>query len=120
MRKAVYIGMAALALGAAYLARPVRTLATTAAVQRDQAKTVSGQVQDKGAPVPDAVVYLKNTKSLAVKTFIADGKGNYRFHALSPNVDYEVWAEHAGRRSDTKTVSSFDSRTELTINLSLK
>jgi hypothetical protein len=83
-------------------------------------RTLIGQVVDKGDnPLPNAVVYLKNTKTLAVKTYIAQQDGNYRFHALSPNVDYEVHAELNGKSSDVKTLSSFDSRKEARINLRL-
>src|SRR6266508_3857926 len=57
-------------------------------------RTLVGEVMDKSDnPLPNAIVYLKNTKTLAVKTYIAQQDGNYRFHALSPNVDYEVHAE---------------------------
>ena len=81
-------------------------------------RTLVGQVVDKGDnPVANAIVYLKNTKTLAVKTYIAQQDGNYRFHALSPNVDYEVHAELNGKSSDVKTLSSFDSRKEARINL---
>ena len=37
--------------------------------------------------------------------------------ALSPNVDYEVYAQYQGKKSDTKTVSQFDSRAQVNINL---
>lgn len=81
-------------------------------------RTLVGFVFDKGEkPLPNAIVYIKNTKTLTVKTFIADGDAAYRFHALSPNVDYEVWAEFQGAKSDTKTLSSFDSRANARINL---
>ncbi len=69
------------------------------------------------APLPDAIVYLKNTKTMSVKTFIAEKDGSYRFNALSPNVDYEVYAEYKGKRSGTKTLSAFDSRKQVTVNL---
>jgi protocatechuate 3,4-dioxygenase beta subunit len=83
-----------------------------------QTRAVSGQVLDKqDAPLADSVVHLKNTKTLALKTFITDESGNYRFSGLSPNVDYELHAELKGRRSDTKTISSFDSRKDVTIHL---
>lgn len=88
---------------------------------KDQLKTVTGTVTGKDdAPLGAAVVYLKNTKTLAVKSFIADDGGNFRFHALSPNVDYEVYAEKGGQRSNVKTVSSFDSRTDVTVKLTIK
>ncbi|HVZ18101.1 MAG TPA: carboxypeptidase-like regulatory domain-containing protein [Terriglobales bacterium] len=81
-------------------------------------RTLQGQVM-KGSevPLPGAVVYLKNTKTMAVRSFISDNSGNYRFTSLSPNVDYEVFAEYKGAKSDTKTLSAFDSRATATINL---
>ncbi len=97
---------------------------TAAAWGRDrepQPKSVTGQVTNAaGQPIPEAIVYLKNTKTLTVKTFIADQSGTYQFHGLSPNVDYDLYAEHHGQRSDTRTVSQFDSRTNLTIHLKIK
>ncbi len=86
-----------------------------------QTRSLQGQVMSPdNAPIADAIVYLKNTKTMTVKTYIAGKDGMYRFNALSPNVDYEVYAEHQGKRSDTKTLSSFDSRKSVTINLRLK
>ena len=84
-------------------------------------RTLSGHVVDSAnQPLYKAVVYLKNTKTLSVKTYIADDHGMYHFNALSPNVDYEIYAEKGGKKSDTKTLSSFDSRKQATINLKLK
>ncbi len=83
-------------------------------------RNLIGYVFDRGdKPLPNAVVYIKNTKTLSVRTFIADGEAAYRFHALSPNVDYEVWAEYQGKKSDTKTLSSFDTRPNARINLKI-
>lgn len=96
------------------------TAAVLAPVAQAQAggKTVVGFVFNKAEqPLPDAIVYLKNTKTLSVKTFIVGKDAAYRFTALSPNVDYELWAEYQGARSDAKTVSSFDSRSQSHINL---
>ncbi len=83
-----------------------------------QARSVSGQVLDQeDAALSGAVVHLKNTKTLALKTFITDSSGSYRFSGLSTNVDYELHAELKGRRSNAKTISSFDGRKDLTIHL---
>ncbi|HLJ89162.1 MAG TPA: carboxypeptidase-like regulatory domain-containing protein [Candidatus Angelobacter sp.] len=71
-------------------------------------------------PLPKAVVYLKNTKTLVIKTYITDADGSYRFPALSSNDDYEVYAEFQGTRSDTKTLSAFDNRKQLTVTLRIR
>src|SRR5438270_9643192 len=92
----------------------------TASKDRDQSRTLTGTVVDKEEnPLPSSVVYLKNTKTLAVKSFIADDSGGFRFTALSPNADYEVYAEFNGQRSSTKTLSSFDSRPSVQLQLKI-
>ena len=88
-----------------------------------QLRTVHGSVLDKAEnPVPSSVVYLKNLKTQAVKTYIADDTAHYRFSGLDPNVDYEIHAEHADATSPTRTISSYDTRRdiELTLKLSRK
>ena len=85
-----------------------------------QTRTLTGQVTDKaGTPLAGAIVYLENTRTQAVKTFITDNGGNYRFSFLSPNVDYQVRAEYQGRKSDTKTLSAFDSRNNVMLHLKI-
>jgi hypothetical protein len=85
-----------------------------------QLKVVHGSVIDKGEnPMPASVIYLKNVKSQAVKTYIADESGNYRFSGLDPNVDYEIHAEHDDMTSSIRTVSSFDSRRDIEVTLKL-
>jgi hypothetical protein len=87
----------------------------------DQARTVQGVVSAADdSPITGAVVYLKNTKSLQVRSFITQANGLYFFHGLSPDVDYELRAENKGVSSPTKTLSSFDSRKDASINLKVK
>jgi len=94
------------------------SLPSAAKDKGDAGRLLTGRVIDKqDAPLPSAVVYLANTRTRAVKTFIVGQDGNYRFPALSPNVDYEVYAQYQGNKSDTKTVSQFDSRSQVNINL---
>src|SRR5690242_7318111 len=84
----------------------------------DNGRLLTGKVMDKqDAPLPSAVVYLANTRTRAVKTFIVGQDGVYRFPALSPSVDYEVYAQYQDHKSDTKTVSQFDTRPQVNINL---
>src|SRR6266704_4000235 len=94
------------------------SLPSAAKDKGDAGRLLTGRVIDKqDAPLPSAGVYLANTRTRAVKTFIVGQDGNYRFPALSPNVDYEVYAQYQGNKSDTKTVSQFDSRSQVNINL---
>jgi hypothetical protein len=98
----------------------VLSLVLVAVASAQATRTLQGQVmKDGNAPLPGAVVYLKNTKTLAIRTFVSDPSGNYRFASLSPNVDYEVYADFKGAKSDTKTLSAFDTRPTAIINLKL-
>ena len=87
-----------------------------------QLRTVRGVVVDKSSesPIPSAVVFLKNTRTNAVRSYIADDEGNYRFSGLDPNVDYEIHAEKDGAKSATRTVSSFDNKKEIVLPLKLE
>ena len=87
---------------------------------RITSRTLTGTVMDKSdKPVSEAIVYLKNTKTLGVKTYIAQKDGTYRFPELSNNVDYEVYAEKNGMKSKAKTLSQFDDRPSANINLQI-
>jgi hypothetical protein len=94
------------------------TSVPTAKKTRPTSKMLSGTVEDKSdKPVAGAVVYLKNMKTLAVKSFFAQQDGSYRFPQLALNTDYEIYAEKDGKKSDVKTISQFDDRFTPTINL---
>lgn len=83
-------------------------------------RTVRGVLLDKGdAPVQAGVVFLKNNRTTTIRSYISDAAGNYRFSGLDPNADYEVHAEKDDTKSQTHTISSFDSRTDIVINLKL-
>jgi hypothetical protein len=43
--------------------------------------------------------------------------GTYRFPALSTAIDYEVYAQYQGHKSDTKSVSQFDDRSQVYVDL---
>ncbi len=85
-----------------------------------QQRSVQGIVTDaQENPLAKAVVQLKNTKTLQVKSFYTDEKGAYRFHGLDPDLDYQVKAEFGDARSPSRTVSTFDSRREVIVNFKL-
>jgi hypothetical protein len=77
-----------------------------------------GKVLDpQDNPLPDAVVYLTNTRTRAVKTYIVGADGTFRFPALSTAIDYEVYAQYKGKKSAAKSVSQFDDRSQVYIDL---
>jgi hypothetical protein len=79
-----------------------------------------GKVLDmQDNPLPDAVVYLTNTRTRAVKTYIVGADGSYRFPALSTAIDYEVYAQYKGHKSDAKAVSQFDDRSQVYLDLKI-
>lgn len=85
-----------------------------------QLRSVRGIVTDKGdKPIQNSVVFLKNVRTNVVLSHFTDEQGSYRFSGLDPNVDYEIHAEAEDQKSATRTVTSFDSRKEITLNLKL-
>jgi two-component SAPR family response regulator len=84
-------------------------------------RSVKGLVTDEQEnPIEGAVVQIKNTKSLQVKSFITDRDGSYYFHGLDTNVDYQLKARSGDVVSRTRTVSTFDDRKEVVYNFELK
>jgi hypothetical protein len=109
----------ALLPGLAFCVPPLRAQAPDAK-REAQLRSVSGAVIDKSdSPIAASVVFLKNTRTNAVRSYISDNSGNYRFSGLDPNADYELHAEKDGAKSQTHTISSFDSRKEMVLNLKL-
>ena len=92
----------------------------------DPTRSVEGTVTAaSGDAITGAVVYLKNTKNLTVRTFITQDKGQYVFHGLSPDIDYELYAtfktpDGTETASKTKKLSSFDTKKDEVINLKLE
>ena len=88
--------------------------------KEDPTRSIKGQVTDEHEEGIRAIVQLKDTRSLEVRSFHTNDEGEYYFHGLDLNIDYELKALAEGMRSKTRTVSSFDSRTELIYNFRLK
>jgi hypothetical protein len=84
-------------------------------------RSVRGVVTDaSGNRVENAVVQLKDTKSLQIRSFITATDGAYHFAGLSTNVEYQLKAAHEDYSSSSKRLSVFDSKRIATINLKLK
>jgi hypothetical protein len=100
------------------LAAPAQLLGRDS--KKDKTRLLTGKVLDGGDnPLPNAVVYLTNTRTRSVKTYIVGPDGAYRFPALQPTIDYEVYAQSNNRKSGTKTVSQFDDRQQVYISLKI-
>jgi len=85
---------------------------------RSAGRLLFGKVLDpQDNPLPDAVVYLTNTRTRTVKTYIVGKDGTYRFPALSSAIDYEVYAQYKGIKSDVKSVGQFDDRSQVYLDL---
>jgi hypothetical protein len=98
------------------LAAPAQLLGRDS--KQDKTRLLTGKVLDgSDNPLPNAVVYLTNTHTRTVKTYIVGPDGAYRFPALQPSIDYEVYAQYNNRKSGTKTVSQFDDRSQVYISL---
>lgn len=88
----------------------------------DGMRAVAGFVRDADDKLHDgAVVKLKDTKTLAIRSFITKQDGSYSFQGLSVGIDYELRAEtREGAASQTKILSVYDNRREAVINLKLE
>jgi len=116
VKKRYVAALLVLVLAGIASARPYPKDKNKAAVGR----LLTGKVLDRhDGPITDAVVYLTNSHTHEVKTYIVSEDGAYHFPELSPNVDYEVYAQFKGVKSDTKTVSQFDDRTQVNIVLKI-
>ena len=120
MRKLIAVATIFLASGGFFSLPAAKAAETEQRGSQNESRTLIGHVMNaQNAPQQKAIVYLKNTKTLAIKTYISEGDGSFRFSGIAPNIDYEVYAEHDGAHSDTKTLSGFDSRKEVTMTLKI-
>jgi Carboxypeptidase regulatory-like domain len=84
-------------------------------------RNLEGFVTDAtGQRAAKAVVQLKNTKNLQIRSFITQDDGSYHFMGLSADVEYQVKAERDGAASSWKDLSIFNSKKTPVINLKLK
>lgn len=89
--------------------------------QKSTGRLLFGKVLDpEDNPLPDAVVYVTNTRTRTVRSYIVSKDGSYRFPALSAGIDYEIYAQYKGAKSETKSLSQFDDRSQVYIVLKVQ
>ena len=90
------------------------------ASQRDSGvlRTVRGTVVDSnGMAIASSVVYLYHQTSHAVRTYITDSSGQYRFSGLHPNADYEIHARHEDWISSVHKLFANDRKRDVVLDL---
>jgi len=106
-------------LGGLLLGPSMFVASPAAAIAQTAQRVVQGKVElSSGDMAKGAIVYIKNAKTLEVRTYISTADGSYRFGQLNSDADYTVWAEYQGKKSKERTVSSFD--TKKVFNIPLK
>ena len=84
-------------------------------------RVVNGVVENPGGGVlSGATVFLRNVKSKAIRSYTTADDGHFRFVQVNMPEDFELWAEKDGKKSPVKTISSWDSRKEVSVELRLK
>lgn len=100
----------------------VFAFAPQAKAQSSSTWTIKGVVIDSGnqQPVSGAIVYLKNTQTESILTYITGKDGSFVFSYAPANVDYSIWAVLNGKKGDERSISSFNTRPTVYINLHVK
>jgi hypothetical protein len=83
-------------------------------------RVVEGTVSDNdGKFIDGAVVYLKDMRTLQVRSFYTQKNGAYHFSGLKLDNDYEIEGKYNDMVSGWKRLSIFDTRKVPVINLKL-
>jgi hypothetical protein len=84
-------------------------------------RTVNGVVLNGDSGVlTGATVFLRNTKNKSIRSYTTAADGHFRFAQVNMADDFDLWAEKDSRKSPSKTVSSWDSRKEVAVELKIK
>ncbi|UWZ86382.1 carboxypeptidase-like regulatory domain-containing protein [Occallatibacter riparius] len=111
--------LAAAALGFAPIAS--RMAVPSAEAQNIGQRVVNGSVMDaESGAVVGATVFLRNTKTKAIRSYTSTKDGRFRFAQVDMSQDFDLWAEKEGKKSPTKTISSWDTRKDVETELKLK
>lgn len=83
-------------------------------------KTIVGQVLDaSGNGIPGAAVEMTDLTTGKTLAIYAGPDGRFQFTDLKLTEDYQIRAHYKGESSDARKVSSWDTRTNLVLNLQI-
>ena len=123
-RTILLAGVAAAAVAAGVLPAGSRNSlmgAPMAQAQNLGQRVVSGTVVDAASlPLSGATVFIKDQKSKSIRSYTSDPKGRFQFTQVNMAEDYDLWAEKDGKKTATKTVSSWDARKAYECELKMK
>jgi len=96
-------------------------LAPASQAQNLGQRVVTGSVvNDESAAVAGATVFLRNAKTKSIRSYTSSKDGRFRFAQVNMAEDFDLWAEKDGKKSPSKTVSSWDARKEFETELKIK
>lgn len=121
LRRATVMALAAPAFAILILGLFTALNAPDARAQNMGERTVTGTVVDGATnPVQGATVFLKNQKSKTIRSFTSLANGHFSFAQVNKAEDFDLWTEKDGKKSEVKTVSSWDERAQFVTELRLK
>ncbi len=85
-----------------------------------ETRTVQGVVTNNREPIRGAVVQIENRATMQLRSYITQQDGAYHFANLQLDADYQVWAKRGGMESKKQTVSQFNSKKVVRIDLVLE
>ena len=96
-------------------------IAPCAVAQGTGMRTVSGAVLNASSDtVANALVFLENQSTKTIRSYTTPNNGRFYFTQVSMTDNYDLWAEKNKKKSATRIVSSWDTRTDFIIDLRLK
>ncbi|MFZ0306337.1 MAG: carboxypeptidase-like regulatory domain-containing protein [Terracidiphilus sp.] len=121
LRSGKVLALAALVLGILSVNPYSAITGFVAHAQNLGERTVTGTVLEGDSnPVQGATVFLKNQKSKTIRSFTSLANGHFYFAQVNKADDFDLWAEKNGHKSEVKTVSSWDDRTDFVTVLKMK
>lgn len=121
VRSRVIAGVAFAALALGFVPSALRPGTHVAQAQNIGQRVVNGSVLDaSSAAVSGATVFLRNSKTKSIRSYTSTKDGRFRFAQVDMSQDFDLWAEKQGKKSDTKTISSWDTRKAVETELKFK